>query len=286
MSYLQEIGIFATMVWACVIVGTIVLNFQAFIGTIQDTFWWIQQINVSMLNTQDTQFKIWSLNIKHKDYSSRHWSAHLVSDESISQSNESTKKIWYNKDIEQYLRRQFKNIKLSFNLLPPDNYLIIPEIWVQVRLVDTHMVSSDVLAHGDFESYLQQWVVKYPATPDPGTMGNALLFGHTSLEPWKLAKNKYGTVFRNMPKLNAWSKFSVIRNGEKYDYNVVEKAIKKPKEVKDFYAQYKKDNSYVSLMGCYPIWSDAQRIVVVWELADPKLAKTNHLSQNYMAYQH
>lgn len=66
----------------------------------------------------------------------------------------------------------------------------------------------------------------------------------------EIDKNKYGTVFRNIPKLKEWSKFSVIRYGEQYDYNVVNKAIKNPQDVKKFYAQYKK-----TIVMC--LWCDA-----------------------------
>lgn len=267
MMYFQEIGIFMSIVWWCVITWIIVLNMNAFVGTVQDTIWWVQTIALP-LDQKDHNVRLWSIQEDQTD-TANHQSADTIQP-------------WYHRDIESYLRRQFKNIKLSFNLLPPDNYLIIPEIGVQVRLVDTHMVSSNVLEHGDFESYLQQGVVKYPATADPGSVGNSLLFGHTSLEPWKLAKNKYGTIFRNIPKLKEWSKFSVLRNGEQYDYNVVKKAIKNPNDVKNFYAQYTKDNSYVSLMWCYPIWSDAQRMIVVWELANKELTKSK--SNELVAY--
>jgi LPXTG-site transpeptidase (sortase) family protein len=266
MKYLQEIGLFSSIVWWCILIWVIVLNFQAFVWTVQDLIRWVPKIAVAVWQSSK-DVRLWSLSA-------------TVYHPSAPQNM--IKQEWYKKDMESYLKRQFKNIKLSFNLLPPDNYLIIPEIGVQVRLVDTHMVSNEILKHGDFETYLQQGVVKYPNTPDPGTIGNSLLFWHTSLEPWKLTKNKYGTVFRNIPKLKEWSKFSVIRYGEQYDYNVVDKAIKNPQDVKKFYAQYKKDNSYVSLMWCYPIGSDAQRMLVVWELQNPKLAKTQ--SQGLVAY--
>jgi LPXTG-site transpeptidase (sortase) family protein len=250
-----EIWVFVTIVWWFSIIGIVVINFGAFVGTIQDTIWWIQPIIIAENNDINTIDKVqfWSIgkNVEH--------SKDLFDDPKT--------QIWYQKNIEYYLKRQVNNIKLSFNTLPPTNYLIIPDIGIQVKLVDTHMISNDILQKWDFESYLQQWVVKYPNTPDPGKKWNALLFGHTSLEPRKLIQNKYGTIFRNIPKLQEWSSFSVIRDGEKYDYNVITKAIKKPTEVKEFYAQYQ-DDSYVSLMWCFPIWTDTNRMMIVWQLTN------------------
>jgi LPXTG-site transpeptidase (sortase) family protein len=108
-------------------------------------------------------------------------------------------------------------------------------------------------------------VVKYPTTPDPWTDGNTLIFGHTSQEFWK--KNTYGTIFKGIPKLEKWDTVKIIWNGNLYEYQVVDKFIVTPKQVNAQYMSYQNaGDSYVTLMGCYPLGTDKNRIMVVAKL--------------------
>jgi sortase A len=107
-------------------------------------------------------------------------------------------------------------------------------------------------------------VVKYPTTPNPGDGGNTFLFGHTSQEYWK--NNKYGTVFRNIPQLKAGDLIQVVREGELYEYRVIQTEIVAPKYVNDTYLQYAAEGKeYLTLMGCYPIGRTDKRIMVFAE---------------------
>lgn len=111
--------------------------------------------------------------------------------------------------------------------------------------------------------------MKYPTTPNPGEKGNTLLFGHTSTEWWK--KNEYGVVFRNIPKLKEGQRFQVLWNGQLYTYEMVERKVVLPKKVEEYYHVFaEKDESYVTLMGCYPIGTADKRMMVVAKLIDTK----------------
>ena len=50
-----------------------------------------------------------------------------------------------------------------------------------------------------------------------------------------------------------------------YEYEVVEKSIKRPKDVAEAYSEHN-NGDYLTLMACYPIGTAAQRILVVAKL--------------------
>ena len=166
--------------------------------------------------------------------------------------------------IEESLVEKLDSYEFEFNLLPPTNRLVIPTINLDVPIVRSETKEYADFSAGMFDTELENWVVKYPTTPDPGQEGNTFLFGHTSQEYWK--NNKYGTVFRNIPKLKEGDSIQVVRWGNLYQYRVVKTVIVKPKEVNDTYMQYaNKSKQYLTLMGCYPIGRMDKRMMIFAE---------------------
>lgn len=53
----------------------------------------------------------------------------------------------------------------------------------------------------------------------------------------------------------------MVRNGKLYEYEVVGRSIVNPDQVNNEYLKYT-DGDYVTLLGCYPIGSDKQRILI------------------------
>jgi len=166
--------------------------------------------------------------------------------------------------MDQLLQEQLDSYEFSFNLLPPTNRLVIPAINMDVPLVRTEVKDYAEFDAGMFDKELENGVVKYPTTPDPGQGGNTFFFGHTSQEYWK--KNPYGTVFRNIPKLKQDDLIQVVREGELHEYRVVKTVIVKPKQVNDSYLEYVDiGKEYITLMGCYPIGKISERMMIFAE---------------------
>lgn len=167
-------------------------------------------------------------------------------------------------DMDHYLQQNLDSYDFSFNLLPPTNRLIIPAINLDVPLVETDERDYKNFTETTFDADLENWVVKYPTTPNPGEWGNAFFFGHTSQEYWK--NNPYGTVFRRIPQLKADDKIQVVWDGVLYEYKVVKTVIVKPKNVNDTYVEFGDENKeYITLMWCYPIWRTDKRMMVFAE---------------------
>ena len=167
-------------------------------------------------------------------------------------------------DMDHYLQENLNSYDFSFNLLPPTNRLVIPAINLDVPLVETDEHDYKNFTETTFDADLENWVVKYPTTPNPGEWGNAFFFGHTSQEYWK--SNPYGTVFRNIPQLKTDDKIQVVRDGVLYEYKVVKTIVVRPREVNDTYVKFWDENKeYITLMWCYPIWRTDKRMMVFAE---------------------
>lgn len=166
---------------------------------------------------------------------------------------------------EKVLAENLKNYDFKFNTLPPTNRLIVPSLGVNDPIVISKYVTEKDFTNGNFYKELQNWPVKYPTTPDPGMWGNTLIFWHTSEERWK--NNPYSMVFANIAQLKLGDVIQVVRNWTLYEYKVIDIQVKYPQHVNETYMQYQwLDNSYLTLMGCYPIGTDKQRILVIGEL--------------------
>lgn len=166
---------------------------------------------------------------------------------------------------ESFLRSKLKDYPFAFNTLPPVNKILIPSLGLDVPIIESKSKEAADFIQGNYDEELTQWVVKYPTTPDPGSSGNTLIFGHTSQEFRK--HNVYGTIFKSIPKLANGDTIKVIREGNLYEYQVVDKFVVLPKQVNAQYMSYQNaGGSYITLMGCYPLGTDKKRIMVVAKL--------------------
>ena len=167
-------------------------------------------------------------------------------------------------DMDHYLQKNLDSYDFSFNLLPPTNRLIIPAINLDVPLVRSSVTNQKDFSETAFDSDLENWVVKYPTTPNPWEWGNAFFFGHTSQEYWK--KNPYWTVFRNIPQLRENDKIQVVREWVLYEYKVLKTVVVRPKDVNDTYVNFGEEwKEYITLMWCYPIGRIDKRMMIFAE---------------------
>lgn len=200
----------------------------------------------------------------NSSFSSNHWSAQQV--ENLIEQYEGIVSMEQGvaTDMDHYLQKNLDNYDFSFNILPPTNRLIIPAINLDVPLVESSLTSYKDFTETSFDSDLENWVVKYPTTPEPWEWGNAFFFGHTSQEYRK--KNPYWTVFRNIPQLKENDKIQVVWEWVLYEYKVIKTVIVKPKEVNDTYMQFGESwKEYITLMWCYPIGRTDKRMMVFAE---------------------
>lgn len=167
-------------------------------------------------------------------------------------------------DVQTMLENRLSYYSFDFNTLPPVDRVIVEGISLDVPLISTTNKSEGDFVKGDFDTELNEWVAKYPTTPAPGEGWNTLIFGHTSQE--RREKNPYGTVFSNIGKLEYGDEIQVVWKGELYTYKVVETVIRRPKDVDtEFQKRQEKDKEHITLMGCYPLGTTKQRMMVIAE---------------------
>ena len=164
--------------------------------------------------------------------------------------------------LESYLGSRMKYYKTPFSLLPPGKHIRINGLGVQAPIYDVSYASSEQMEHGAFKEELKQGVVKYPFTAEPWSVGNTLLFGHSSVDYREGKDNPYGFIFSQLHELAPGDTIEVVRNGKKHEYIVEETVIKNPKDVGSLISKYA-DKKYLTLMACYPRFSTAQRIMVI-----------------------
>lgn len=168
---------------------------------------------------------------------------------------------------ESLLRAKLKNYPFNFNTLPPVNKIVITTLGLDVPIIEPKSMTAEDFITANFDEELNNGVVKYPTTPDPGASGNSLIFGHTSQEFWK--HNVYGTIFKWIPKLVNGDTIKIIREGNLFEYKVVDKFVVVPSQVNAQYMSYQNaGGSYITLMGCYPLGTDKKRIMVVAKLVN------------------
>lgn len=178
----------------------------------------------------------------------------------------------YEYDMGKYLKDKSKKYKFNFNLTPPDNRIIIPAIWIDAPIINIYNASPEKIAKADYDADLYKWVVRYPDTATPWQNWNVLIFGHTSYYWWK--KNPYWEVFSKLPQLTNWMIITVLREWKTYEYEIVDKLIKYPNQVQQAYNSYK-NGKYLSIMWCYPIWTDSRRMMIIAKQKTPYLSMMN-----------
>ena len=164
--------------------------------------------------------------------------------------------------IQNSLKTKMKDYSFDFNMVPPTNRLIIWKINLDVPIVDSQYKKESDFTQWNFDTELENWVVKYPTTPIPWKMWNTLIFGHTSQEWWQ--KNPYWTVFSKIPNLDLWDEITVIRWWKLYKYRIIEKTIVAPKNIDVQYKKYQ-NWDFITLMWCYPIWRTDKRMMITAE---------------------
>ncbi len=168
--------------------------------------------------------------------------------------------------IESNLKQWLDTYNLAFNTLPPTSRIIVPRLEINAPLVQSSARKPvDELTKEDFDKDLFHGVVQYPTTPSPWEIGNMLVFGHTSYESRQ--NNPYATIFSWLPKLENNDTIEIISEWKAYTYKIINKEVMAPSKVNQAYKKYT-NGKYLTLLWCYPIWSDTQRIMVIGELVE------------------
>ena len=147
---------------------------------------------------------------------------------------------------------QTKNVSFQ-----SENYIQIPKINVKAPLVFAFGTGQKELNQA-----LNQGVVVYPGSAQPGQEGELFITGHSSTYIWN--KTSYGQIFSLLDKLEAGDIVSVFYQGQQYDYRLTSKEILSPAKTKVSETR----SSSLALMTCWPPGTTLKRLVVRGELIE------------------
>lgn len=143
----------------------------------------------------------------------------------------------------------------------PDPKIIIPKINVEIPVVyDEPSIEEQAVQRA-----LERGVAHYATTPNPGELGNSVIFGHSSNNILNRGKYKFAFVLLN--KLELGDTFMLDYKGKRYTYKVFDRKIVKPTEVSVLGPVGKP--AAVTLITCDPPGTALNRLVVVAEQISP-----------------
>lgn len=154
---------------------------------------------------------------------------------------------------------QFSDLigKTSFEDIPEPkdaNFgIVIPKINVNVRVVPNVNAEKSSI----FLPALLNGVAHARGTALPGENGTILIFAHSALYDWDIAK--FNAVFYQIKDLAIGDEINLFYNGRRYFYKVFDSQIVKPTEV-SFLLEDKGEQ--LVLQTCWPLGSVKERLLV------------------------
>lgn len=143
----------------------------------------------------------------------------------------------------------------------PDPKIIIPKINLEVPVVyGLNTVQEEAIQAG-----LEDGVVHYSSTPNPGQIGNVVIVGHSSNNI--LNSGKYKFAFVLLKRLEVDDTFFVQKDGIRYTYKIFDKKIVPPSDVSVLGPSTR--NNTVTLITCDPPGTSINRLIVVAEQISP-----------------
>ena len=139
--------------------------------------------------------------------------------------------------------------------------IIIPKINLEAPVVfGLNTVEESAIQDG-----LEDGVVHYSSTPDPGEVGNSVIVGHSSNNI--LNSGKYKFAFVLLKRLEVDDIFFVNKDGVRYTYKVYEKKIVPPTDV-SVLGPADRANT-MTLITCDPPGTSINRLIVIGEQISP-----------------
>lgn len=126
-------------------------------------------------------------------------------------------------------------------------FLSIPALQIRNAIVSTQ--DNDLGSH----------LVNFEGTAVPPQIGNAVIFGHSTL-PQLFKPTDYKTIFANAYRLKIGNEIIVQISNVIYSYKIYSITIVDPEDTSIFSQEY--DTSYVTLVTCTPPGTTWKRLII------------------------
>jgi LPXTG-site transpeptidase (sortase) family protein len=153
-----------------------------------------------------------------------------------------------------------------------ESKIIIPKINLEVPVVyGLNSIEEDTI-----QDALEDGVVHYAATPEPGQIGNSVIVGHSSNNI--LNSGKYKFAFVLLRRLEKDDIFFIHKEGIRYTYKVFDKKVVPPTDV-SVLGPTERTNT-MTLITCDPPGTSVNRLIIVAEQISPDPAKNTEANIN------
>jgi len=143
----------------------------------------------------------------------------------------------------------------------PESKIIIPKINLEVPVVyDVGTVQEEAI-----QDALEDGVVHYAASPEPGEIGNSVIVGHSSNNILNSGRYKFAFVLLN--RLDIEDTFFIHKDGVRYTYKIYESVIVPPTDV-SVLGPAERPNS-MTLITCDPPGTSINRLIIQAEQISP-----------------
>lgn len=145
----------------------------------------------------------------------------------------------------------------------PESKIIIPKINVEAPVVyDVPTIQED-----DVQKGLEKGVVHYVTTPNPGEMGNSVIFGHSSSNI--LNKGNYKFAFLLLKSLEKDDTFIIQKDSKRYVYKIYNKFVVPPTDMSVLGPPPADKPAIMTLITCDPPGTSTNRLIIQAEQIFP-----------------
>lgn len=141
-----------------------------------------------------------------------------------------------------------------------------PDVKEYILSIPSLKVEDAVVRVG--ETDLDESLIQYPGTGEPGKVGAPVIFGHSVLRqfynPSKKNSRRYFSIFSYIMTLKNGDKIELEYDGIKYVYSVVDRIEVKPDDLSIL--EQDPDHKYLKLVTCVPEGTYLRRGVVIAQL--------------------
>lgn len=140
--------------------------------------------------------------------------------------------------------------------------IIIPKINLEIPVI----YNEESIAENDVQQALEDGVLHYPITPEPGENGNSVFFGHSSNNILNSGSYKFAFVLLN--QLEEGDTFMLEKDGIRYVYRVFDKEVVPPTDFSVLDPDPERD-AIATLITCDPPGTSINRLAVYGEQISP-----------------
>lgn len=126
------------------------------------------------------------------------------------------------------------------------------------------LVTATSFTEADIQALLQQGAVILPLEAKFGETGNSVITAHSSGPAWF---GQYRSAFKDLQALPVGGTFTIMSGSTSHTYRVFEREVVKPTAINEISFA---NRSTVTLVTCWPLWTDWRRLLVHGELISPQ----------------